>query len=128
MIVARAEINREAAPEDCGLSANLVGAPPLGGKRRLSLPGADLSVKPRPQACSYQDPEAFHSDLEHWLADAQASLQEMTANPGRPGNETRTSWLRFEIRTARAEIDLLPRVPRPGPPAPEEPASHPVGT
>jgi hypothetical protein len=74
--------------------------------RRYRLRAA-AALQPRPQACSQQDPQAFRTQLEQWLAEARARLQGLSANPGRPPNQALSAWLEYEIRTAREEIDRL---------------------
>jgi hypothetical protein len=73
------------------------------------------ALRPRPQACSYDEPEAFRTDLEQWLAEARPRLQAMSANPGRPANPTFCQWLEYEIRTGREEIALLVQEPAENP-------------
>ena len=84
-----------------------------GPLRRL---GAATALRPRPQACSHQDPEAFRTLLEQWVAEARARLQGMSSNPGRPANPALSLWLEYEIKTAREEIARLvhERAPNPG--------------
>jgi hypothetical protein len=77
--------------------------------------GAATPLRARPQASSYHDPETFRSHLEQWLAEAQARPQGMNAPPGRSGNEASSTWLEYEIRTAREEIALLEQSQVPGP-------------
>jgi chromosome segregation ATPase len=93
--------------------------------RPLRRPGVPTAFRPRPQACSYDDPEAFRTHLEQWLAEARASLQGMSANTNRPANPALSRWLEYEIKTAREEIALLVQelAPDAGDPAEEQAVS-----
>jgi hypothetical protein len=75
---------------------------------RVRAGATDLSISGRPQSVSYEDPERFRTDVEVWLENARTHLENLAANPAGPGSETRTSWLAFEMRTARAELERLP--------------------
>jgi chromosome segregation ATPase len=79
--------------------------------RRL---GVATVLRPRPQAISFHDPEAFRTHLEQWLAEARPRLQAISASPGRPANKALSQWLEYEIRTAREEIALLAQELVPG--------------
>jgi chromosome segregation ATPase len=96
------------AARDAG-SITPVSSPPKASDRSLRRRGAATALSPRPQACSYEDPEAFRTHLEQWLVAARAKLQSMSANPGRPANPAVCQWLEYEIRTARDEIGLMAR-------------------
>jgi hypothetical protein len=75
---------------------------------------AAMALRPRPQARSYRDPEAFRSHLERWLAEARAKLVATRAL---------SQWLEYETTTAGEEISLLDRAPAP---APRDPAEEPA--
>jgi hypothetical protein len=68
-----------------------------------------MALRPRPQAGSCHEPEAFRSQLEQWLAEARARLQGLGANPDRAANQTLSRWLEYEIRIASEEIAVLDR-------------------
>jgi len=84
-------------------------------RAREAAEAAATALQPRPQACSFHDPEAFRTHLEQWLAEARARLEGLGANPDRPANQALSRWLEYEIRTARDEIALLDREPVPDP-------------
>ncbi len=57
-------------------------------RAREAAEAAAMALRPRPQACSCHDPEAFRTHLEQWLAEARSRLQGLartpTARPIRP--------------------------------------------
>jgi hypothetical protein len=78
-------------------------------RAREAAEAAAMALRPRPQACSFHDPEAFRTHLEQWLAEARARLQGLGANSDRPANQTLSRWLEYEIRIASEEIAVLDR-------------------
>jgi DNA repair exonuclease SbcCD ATPase subunit len=99
---ARRELERSHQAEHDRLVAALERA-------REAAEAAATALRPRPQACSFHDMEAFRSHLEQWLAEARARLQGLGANPDRPANQTLSRWLDYEIRIASEEIAGLDR-------------------
>jgi chromosome segregation ATPase/DNA-directed RNA polymerase subunit M/transcription elongation factor TFIIS len=95
------------------------GTAPKPGRGRTSL-------RPRPQASSYRDPERFRDDLEQWVAAARATLQGLVANAGRSGSPAFPDWLEYEIRTAREEMAFAFQEPPPGPTDPAEGSAVPT--
>jgi hypothetical protein len=76
-------------------------------RAREAAEAAAMALRPRPQACSSLEPEAFRSQLERWLAEACGRLQGLGANPDRAANQTLSRWLEYEIRIASEEIAVL---------------------
>jgi hypothetical protein len=100
--VARRELERSQQAERDRLVAALERA-------REAAESAAMALRPRPQACTDHEPEAFRTQLEQWLAEARARLQGLGANPDRAANQTLSRWLDYEIRIASEEIVVLDR-------------------
>src|SRR5262249_47038591 len=99
---ARRELERSQQAERDRLVAALERA-------REAAESAAMALRPRPQACTDHEPEAFRTQLEQWLAEARARLQGLGANPDRAANQTLSRWLDYEIRIASEEIVVLDR-------------------
>jgi hypothetical protein len=83
---------------------------------REASEAAAMALRPRPQASSYHDPEAFRAQLERWLAEARAKLS---------ATRVLSQWLEYETGAAGEEIALLDRE---RPPNPRDPAEESVGS
>jgi hypothetical protein len=94
--------------------------------RPLRRLGIAATLRPRPQASSYHDAEAFRTHLEQWLAEAPPRLQALSANAGRHANKALSQWLEYEITTAREEITRLVQDPAEDPRDPAEELAVPL--
>jgi hypothetical protein len=111
---ARPESPAEEGPASAVEDPSAAADPTPDHARRSRSPGVVQPLPPRPQASSYDDPDAFRADLEHWVAAARERIRATPTNGARSRSDAYTRWLEYELRAAGDELDWSQRVRRRG--------------